>query len=1602
MKLILILAVLCFAAFAAATSTFGSNSFYGTYLLTNAEYGAGAVFGGRVWFNDQGAGSSFRAMRLDYLSASGAVFMTEIYNYYSKDKYQICGTNCAHATWNAPIPIFQATVTGTYVNDGVCPTPDYPNYQACITGCTGLTASPAQPQGVYQLGFNSSSTLCLVRFAVPTGSTFGPEWQILTYVTAPTWPNLSPLLNSTYYTPLNGISCPQPECFAKIDIALVIDQSGSIGSAWPLVVNFTESIVQSLALGPNQAQVGLAFFSGLGNCCQNYTGAVINNPSACNIKGGDCTKCGGLWDLKYQGTSSNKTFILNCIATQVYQQGHTCISCALQVGLQILQFAPRPNTPQILLLFTDGYENRITGILSSYAAYVRPLITKIIAVGVNQYVYSQLLAITGNASYVYATSSFTQLNSLIQSFIAPLCDPLPNIASCNYCSSLCACGTTCICPESCNDNNLCTNDLPCNPNPCPVGTGGKCIYTTVVCNDNNTCTTDTCAPLTGCVYTPNARPVNVPANTFCTSYSCQNNVGWVPTDNGPSLCGSNTDMCNIGYCNTTTQSCMTLNASTIAYGLNVEYTDSAGVSHYVQGCKKPAGDLPCKVYTCNSLTGACTVNTAACACQVSTDCNDNNGCTVDYCNTTANVCTHTSVDCYNILSSGACITNAAFTLTNATGYNVYIGNNQTAWTTLVNGLPSPNTTIRTCDELACFAGQRSQYNCQSTGAYSSQCVRTTSNCVAGACQDNICRSLGTWSANQANTDCNAVVPVVCPSEGLCVNSFCNTTWSAGSPTNTRCLNVANGTCNDNNVCTADSCSNSTGCVNTAIPLPVTGYCSYYTCSPTGGNTKHDNSTNRCPPNNNMCLVSFCNDTNSDCVTFDKTTFNASSPVTYVDTNGNVHTIYGCAAPAGALSCIVYSCNATNGACIVNTTGCQCLNSSACNDNNGCTNDTCVAGSCVYTQTDCYAQLSNGGCTAASIAAGYAQTNATGYQYFVEGIRNVTISGPATLLTPQQRTCDQLACFNGQPSTYTCQSLSASSSQCVRSSTACVTGGCVDNICASSAASGATLPVGSCSVAIPQNCNLNYQCVSTACNTSYVTGDNFANRCIDTSNSSNCNDNNVCTTDSCNNSTGCVFTPIAPPSSNNTCFQYSCDPINGYKSIEVGSATCGEVTTNLCSFSYCDPVSKSCKSVNASTLAYQTSVTITDSLGASYTVEGCLKPASDNFSCRKYVCNPSTGTCSVDISTCVCLSNSNCYDGNGCTIDTCDPVNNVCDRTTIDCYSYYSNGGCLTNKVVSASTVTGLEVWHGNAPLSVTQVDAFGNPSPASVTRTCDNLGCYNGQPSTYTCLSQGEGFYTCNRTFATCSMNGCQDNRCQTLGTWSAGGQINSNCNNIYTPNCADNNACTNDFCNSTWVPSSPVSQRCFHTPINATQVCDDGNVCTNDYCDPASTSGDICAHYLYDSRHLVSLGICAAIPACNNLTCSLNTCIYTPITCANPSLCFAYVCNATTNNTCVTVTSSLYVVDACGVCAGNGLSCAVNKGATQVKSSIATAAGVGGGIGGLFACAAAIAAGKKSYDKYEELANECNGQVTVSGAHIGAETGGANTNIRKSAFEDN
>jgi len=309
----------------------------------------------------------------------------------------------------------------------------------------------------------------------------------------------------------------------------------------------------------------------------------------------------------------------------------------------------------------------------------------------------------------------------------------------------------------------------------------------------------------------------------------------------------------------------------------------------------------------------------------------------------------------------------------------------------------------------------------------------------------------------------------------------------------------------------------------------------------------------------------------------------------------------------------------------------------------------------------------------------------------------------------------------------------------------------------------------------------------------------------------------------------------------------------------------------------------------------------------------------------------------------------------------------------------------------------LSIYNGSAPANnvYTQVDANGLPSPATgVPRTCAQLGCYGGQTSQYTCLSIQEGQYQCQRTFLNCSRNGCQDNICRTLGTWGTlnnTGQIDANCGTIFQPFCADNNACTNDYCDSSWTPAQPASQRCLHTPINGSQFCDDGNYCTLDYCDNADTSGNVCKHSLYSDSY-VKKYLCKNGTVCQNVQCTVNRCVYGDVICVAPTLCIFYTCNATTKGTCKAYPTGIYSIDKCGVCGGNGLSCAKIIPGNPKKTSIAVALGVGLGVGLFFAAAIIAAITKKSFDAYNALAAETHGTITNSPVFQGGDNEFVNT----------
>jgi hypothetical protein len=265
MKITLFLSLIMILCMVRNAECYGASTFYAQFILTNLEYGVGAAFNCAVWFNDNG--SNFRRMRVDYYSASGTTFQQEMFDFYTHDKYQTCGGTCKHQTYNSAAPSFN-TASG-FVSLGSCPTPQYTAVSYCPSNCLGYQSSPNQPQGVNLIGFNPTSpnAPCLIQWTVQSGYNYTNEWHVTSYYTTTPYPKGDPSQNSTYAAVINGLTCPQPTCNSLVDIALVLDETGSISAAhaYPAVQQFALGVVNAFngSFGPNATRMGLTYFSGL-------------------------------------------------------------------------------------------------------------------------------------------------------------------------------------------------------------------------------------------------------------------------------------------------------------------------------------------------------------------------------------------------------------------------------------------------------------------------------------------------------------------------------------------------------------------------------------------------------------------------------------------------------------------------------------------------------------------------------------------------------------------------------------------------------------------------------------------------------------------------------------------------------------------------------------------------------------------------------------------------------------------------------------------------------------------------------------------------------------------------------------------------------------------------------------------------------------------------------------------------------------------------------------------------------------------------------------------------------------------------------------------
>ncbi|NUN15754.1 MAG: hypothetical protein HUU55_19180 [Myxococcales bacterium] len=652
-------------------------------------------------------------------------------------------------------------------------------------------------------------------------------------------------------------------------------------------------------------------------------------------------------------------------------------------------------------------------------------------------------------------------------------------------------------PVAVDDGAACNDDNPCTTDDACVG--GFCSGTYSACNDNDPCTSDECDPLSGCAYEPtdgacdDGNPCTI--NDVCSDGSCGGQP-LVCDDNNPCTA----DSCTAGAC---------------------VYSAVNGTCGGGDAC---SSDGVC-------VGGICVV--------IQPDCNDSNPCTDDSCDSAAG--------CINVPNQAAC----------ADG-NPCISAGVCTGGACVPGTPKDCGDNDVCTDDLCNALTGECVHFAGNGATCDDGNTCTINdiCVAGVCQGeggdqcddgnpcttDVCGANGSCSHQPATGGaCEDGNP--CTSGDTCAAGTCK----AGTPT----------VCNDNNVCTTDTCSPASGCVHT----------------PTSGGA--------CDDNNGCTVTDVC--TNGVCVGSGGPDCNDNNPCT-VDTctlaDGCVNTPTTGACDDGNACTVGQTC--TGGVCGGGTV----LN---CNDNNACTTDSCnPASGCVNTATNGGACSDGNACTVGDVC------------------ENGTCKAGTAKDCNDNNACTTDGC---NTATGVCSSVPVANNTACNDGNACTSA----DKCTAGTCSGTALVCNDSNACTTDSCAPATGCVFTnntsACNdnNACTVGDVCASGGCVAGAAVVCNDNNPCTTDSCDPTKGCVFV-------NNT---NACDDGNQCttgdkcavgKCTGITPVTCND--NNVCTTDTCLPASGCNFTNNTAGCDDGDPCTLSDTCGSGVCVPGSKDPACE--------------------------------------------------------------------------------------------------------------------------------------------------------------------------------------------------------------------------------------------------------------------------------------------------------------------------------------------------------------------------------------------------------
>ncbi|MSQ84476.1 MAG: hypothetical protein EXR77_16615 [Myxococcales bacterium] len=640
-----------------------------------------------------------------------------------------------------------------------------------------------------------------------------------------------------------------------------------------------------------------------------------------------------------------------------------------------------------------------------------------------------------------------------------------------------------------------------------------------------------------------------------------------------------------------------------------------------------------------------------------------------------------------------------------------------------------------------------------------------------------------------------------------------------------CTAGANKECGDSNACTIDTCDPATGCAQAnddGSPCDDDNPCTVGDLCQTGkcvaGLPKECASTD-------ACQTAKCDQAAGKCVFTDK---QEGLPC-----NDNTACTQADVCKTGACNGELIPCNDGN-PCTVdacdNAKGCTATDAEiACSDGDACSEaDACKAGKCTSGAPK--------NCDDAESCTLDTCDKASG------DCKNAAVGGCGG-------NCNNDAdCNDSNP----CTTDSCSAGKCaVAANTAKCDDGdvCTEaDVCASSVCAGG-----------PLSCEDKNPCTTDSCEVG--TG------CANVANSNNCEDGNACTIgDSCADK-GCKAGAVTNCDDKNLCTDDACDSKTGKCGVVNNSAACsddnacttGDVCTtgackpgvatvcddkNLCTDDKCNPATGACAVTNnTATCSDGNACTVGDICATGTCKAGANKVCDDKDGCTLDVCNKTTGACSASpIVGCGgnCKVVADCDDKNACTTDACTSGKCANAVNTLACDD---KDGCTVNDVCNAG------------------VCKPGTKKPCNDGNLCSDDSC---DSVTGDCK-------------ATNNILPCNDNNACTLSDVCAGGV----CAPGAPMNCDDKNPCTTgDTCKlGACVVGIPV-------------VCDDKNGCTTDSCDKltgkclflnntsactdsnACTTGDVC-----------TLGGCKAGAATNcidNQVCTTDTCDKVSGKCSN------------------------------------------------------------------------------------------------------------------------